>query len=186
MAKVARGDPKSRLIEEPEIFDVALLRAGDEQEWRRLVEQITLELLLSLQTRGLGSEADDIIQETFFRVVAHFPRYDPSKGTVRQWIFGIAKNERKDVLRLHRDKPEHGDGGLEDVPTPGDVAGQLDLRMDLEKGVARLSAAEREAWTLHRRDDMPFDEAAAIAGRSPGAMKMASSRADRRLREYLK
>jgi RNA polymerase sigma-70 factor (ECF subfamily) len=40
---------------------------------------------------GLGTDAGDLAQEVWVRVLANFARFDPALGPFRAWMFGIAK-----------------------------------------------------------------------------------------------
>jgi RNA polymerase sigma-70 factor, ECF subfamily len=50
---------------------------------------------------GEQSLAEDLLQETFFRVYQHLDRYDP-KRPFRPWLFRIARNAALNVLRQRR------------------------------------------------------------------------------------
>ncbi len=45
-----------------------------------------------------GDVAEDVLAETFSRGIESLASFDPSRGSVRGWLFGIATN----VLRKHR------------------------------------------------------------------------------------
>ena len=52
---------------------------------------------------GRCDAADDIVQETFLRLWKRPDGFDSSRGTLRQYLFGIA---RKRVAQWRRDTPE--------------------------------------------------------------------------------
>lgn len=57
--------------------------------------------VLGLAQRLLGdpSQAEDVLQETFFRVWQGFASFDPELGTFDTWIFTIARHVAIDHLR---------------------------------------------------------------------------------------
>jgi RNA polymerase sigma-70 factor (ECF subfamily) len=67
--------------------------------------------------------------------------------------------------------------------TPEDEAVLADaVGLALQVVIDKLSPAERVAFVLHDMFDVPFDEIAAIAGRTPDATRQLASRARRRVR----
>lgn len=192
MARPRHERPKASPLREPEAYNVALLREGDpqerEREWARVVGDLTGPLQACLRVRGFSDrleDVEDIVQDTLLRAVRYIGTFDPEEGTLRQWIFGIMDNERKRVLRDLATKPTHGEAGLVNVASPGNPARRLETRIDLEAAEARLPPKQRQAWELHERLGMTFPEAEAATGQDHGALKVASHRAKRRLRELL-
>jgi RNA polymerase sigma factor (sigma-70 family) len=57
----------------------------------------------STASPGLRADlADEIASETFARAVQLWPRFDPSAGTLRAWLFGIAANVTRERDRAGR------------------------------------------------------------------------------------
>ena len=83
--------------------DAALLTrasAGDEAAFSRLFARYQRQIYLYAErVCGCGS-GDDIVQETFLAVLRPSGRFDPGKGTVPAYLFGIARHHM--IKRLAR------------------------------------------------------------------------------------
>ncbi|MBN1428732.1 MAG: sigma-70 family RNA polymerase sigma factor [Anaerolineae bacterium] len=49
--------------------------------------------------------AEDLTASTCLRALERLELYDPSRGRLRDWIFGIARNQFRDYLRSQRRRP---------------------------------------------------------------------------------
>ena len=139
--------------------------------------------------RMLGSvaEADDAVQEAWIRL----SRTDTSDvENLRAWLTTVVGRVCLNMLRSRKTRRE---GSLEEhLPEPmvspeqgmdpeqeallGDSIG-LAMLVVLDS----LTPAERVAFVLHDVFAVPFDEIAAIVGRSPTAARQLASRARRRV-----
>lgn len=146
--------------------------------------------LRSVAYRMLGSlsEVDDAVQETWLRL----SRADAAGiDNLGGWLTTVVARVCLDMLRSRRsrreepltpDAPEpvaHGTRGSspENEALLADSVG-LALLVVLD----RLTPPERLAFVLHDMFDMPFEEIAAIVGRSVTAARQLASRARRRVR----
>jgi RNA polymerase sigma-70 factor (ECF subfamily) len=141
--------------------------------------------------RMLGSltEADDAVQEAWIRL----SRSDTGDvADLRAWLTTVVGRVCLNLLRARRTRRE---SPLEThVPDP---VVSPDSGMDPEQeillgdsiGLAllavldALSPAERIAFVLHDVFGVPFDDIAAIVGRTPAATRQLASRGRRRVRE---
>lgn len=145
--------------------------------------------LRAVAYRMLGSrtDADDAVQEAWLRL----SRADRSGvENLSGWLTTTVARVCLDMLRSRKSRREEsidevGDGATvhrEDAAHPE----QETLLAD-SVGVAMLvvleslAPAERVAFVLHDMFDIPFDEIAAIVGRSPMATRQLASRARRRV-----
>jgi RNA polymerase sigma-70 factor, ECF subfamily len=145
--------------------------------------------LRAVAYRMLGSlsEADDAVQEAWLRL----NRSDTSGvANLTGWLTTVVARVCLDMLRSRKAHPEEPLG--EHVPVPGaGRGGGLDPEHEAQLadsvGLAllvvleTLAPAERLAFVLHDMFDLPFDEIAAIVGRSPTAARQLASRARRRV-----
>ena len=78
------------------------LEAGVNQGDLRVVRELFVEhgpAIHRYAARRVGPDlADDVVAETFRRVIESYERFDPARGTHRGWLYGIATN----VLHKHR------------------------------------------------------------------------------------
>ena len=87
-------------------------RRVDDESFRTAVEPHRRELLVFCY-RMLGSvdDAQDVLQETLTRAWRAFGRYDPSRASVRTWLYRIATNACLDALKARQRRPLPADVG---------------------------------------------------------------------------
>jgi RNA polymerase sigma-70 factor (ECF subfamily) len=149
--------------------------------------------LLAFLTRLSGSPtvADDLVQETFLRM--HRARSTFARGAaVVPWAYAIARNVHLDHTRaskLRRTERLPSDPGSEPVdPSSGDVESSAiaaEGARAVQRVLARLPSAQRDAFVLIRYEGMSVQDAAAILGATPTAVKLRAFRAYEALRAEL-
>jgi RNA polymerase sigma factor (sigma-70 family) len=162
----------------------------DEGDWLAERFQTHRPHLRAVAYRMLGSlsEADDAVQEAWL----HFSRADPPSGTddLGRWLTTVVARVCLDTLRSRTARREEPLG----VHLPDPIISHpdtLDPEQEalLAEGVGlallvvmeQLAPAERLALVLHDTFAVPFEEIAAILGRSPAAARQLASRARRRV-----
>jgi RNA polymerase sigma-70 factor (ECF subfamily) len=143
---------------------------------------------LAYRMLGTLDEADDAVQESWIRL----SRTDESSvQNLGAWLRTVVARVCLDMLRARRSRREEFVGSwmpepivaIDDAPTPEEEALIADgVGLALYVVLETLSPAERLAFVLHDMFAMPYDEIAAIAGRSPEAARQLASRARRRVR----
>jgi RNA polymerase sigma factor (sigma-70 family) len=139
---------------------------------------------VAYQTLGSASEADDAVQEAWLRL----SRTDPgSIENLGGWLTTVVARVCLNMLESRREQPV-GMHLPEPVVTDADGIGpeQEALLADsigpaLLVILHTLAPAERLAFVLHDMFAVPFDDIAAIVGRSPAAARQLASRARRRV-----
>ncbi len=145
--------------------------------------------LRNVAYRMLGSlgEAEDAVQETWLRL----HRTDTSKvDNLRGWLTTVVARVCLDELRARKARRE--DALDESAAAPAVAAGrghdpEQEAVLASAVGLAllvvldTLTPAERLAFVLHDMFAVPFDEIAAISGRTPAATRQLASRARRRV-----
>ena len=108
--------------------------------------------------------AEDVVADTFERVLRTRFRFDPRKSSEKTWIYTIALN----LLRDHARRSSTEARALDRVAEPvGGGPGQLDEieeRDQLKRALERLSAEEREAVALKYGADLTLPEIAKLVG----------------------
>jgi RNA polymerase sigma factor (sigma-70 family) len=145
--------------------------------------------LRAVAYRMLGSagEADDAVQEAWLRL----SRADTSDvDNLGGWLTTVVARVCLNMLQSRRSRREEPIGAYGADPAAGGQDG-VDPEDEalLAEGVGlallvvldALTPAERLAFVLHDMFDVPFEEVAAIVGRSPAAARQLASRARRRV-----
>jgi RNA polymerase sigma factor (sigma-70 family) len=137
---------------------------------------------------GSASEADDAVQEAWFRLGrAGAGEVDNLGGWLTTVVARVCldllrarASRREQPLEPHLPDPVVGpEGGLD----PEDEALLAEgVGLALQVVLDTLTPAERLAFALHDLFAVPFDEVAAVLGRSPAATRQLASRARRRVR----
>jgi RNA polymerase sigma-70 factor, ECF subfamily len=124
--------------------------------------------------------AEDITQECFLTLVRYPERFDAARGTVKTYLFGIARNL---VLKNYRDT--HDWGGLEDETLASDPRAALEISSAVERAVAALPPLQQESLVLFEYEGVTLEEIAQITGADTGTIKSRLHRARERLRREL-
>lgn len=89
----------TRVIEN---LDIAALRAGDRQEFARLVEAAYTPIYrLGLRMLGDPQDAEDVLQDTFLKAMRALPRFE-GRSSLATWLYRIAVNESLMLIRKRR------------------------------------------------------------------------------------
>ena len=151
--------------------------------------------LINLGYRMLGSvaEAEDAVQETYARWYALTPAERAAIGNPPGWLTTVASRICLNVLNSARARRERyvGEWLPEPLPDRREWAGGADPadRITLDESISMaflvvlesMTPAERVAFVLHDVFRYPFDEVAAIVGRTPAACRQLASSARRRI-----
>jgi RNA polymerase sigma factor (sigma-70 family) len=126
--------------------------------------------------------AEDIAQECFLIYVRAPERFDAAKGTLRTYLFAIARNLALKHYRDHRSEEQLAGGALGDAvdPTCG-----LDISASVERAVAALPVLEKEALILFQYEGLTLIEIGQVVGAEVGTVKARLRRARERLRTAL-
>jgi len=117
------------------------------------------------------ARAEDVAQETLLRAWRHFPVLDQSKGSVRAWLFTVARNI---VIDEWRSRKAHGELSVADVPEPGDPVDRTDQLLQswlVAEALTRLSPEHRAVLQECYYRGAPVSEAARRLGIPEGTVK---------------
>ena len=138
--------------------------------------------------RRAGSDADDLLAETWLRAYAARRTYDAARGSVRVWSFGVARHVLLAHWRRVVDLP-HDSAAHEETTDPwADVDDRLAaaaVAPALRGAIAELPAVERELLLLVAWDGLTPTEAAAVVGVPAPTARTRLFRARQRIRERL-
>jgi RNA polymerase sigma factor (sigma-70 family) len=161
----------------------------DDHDWlaQRFEENRSHLLAVAYRMLGSLSEADDAVQEGWLRL----SRSDTSGvENLGGWLTTVVGRVCLDMLRSRRSRREEPLG----VHVPDPIVSRADgvdpehevlladsVGLALLVVLEALAPAARLVFVLHDMFAVPFDQIAAIVGRSPNAAKMLASRARRRV-----
>lgn len=180
-------------------LDAAMERyaSGDDRAFAAvhagLYQRVRLFLLRLCRAPAL---ADDLLQETFLRM--HRARGSFASGCrVIPWAYAIARNVHTDHARsayarrtTSLDQGDDDQAPRDEVPAgPGASAEEIHIARQtasqVEVALARLPAAQREAFILIRYEHMSVADAARILGVTENAVKLRAFHAYEALRAAL-
>ncbi|HEX8855956.1 MAG TPA: RNA polymerase sigma factor [Thermoleophilaceae bacterium] len=131
--------------------------------------------------------AEDVLADTFERVLRTRARFDPRKASEKTWVYSIALNRLKD---LHRKSAAEGRAveraGVDAAAfDPGAELAGVEDREEIGRALAGLSAEEREAVALRFGADLTVPEIAKVLGEKLSTVEGRVYRALRKLRSAL-
>ena len=172
-------------------FDQILIaaRAGGEWAWRDLYRGTAPTLVRYLRARGTP-DADDVVGETFIRVVRHIGGFAGDESAFRTWVFTIARNVVIDGARSSQRRPVVAvpDETLHALASVGDVETEAMQGLAQEHVrwvIEELSPDQRDVLLLRILGGFTIAEIADMLGRREGAVKMLQSRGLATLRKKI-
>ena len=184
------AEPDRRASDGPSDADViARVLAGDTQAFSRLVARYQRALYRHAVAIVLDHDtAGDMVQDAFVRAYVNL-RDCRDRMRFRAWLFQTLRNRCFDHLKeaARRSVPLDAAAPIED-PADGPMAlvERRALRTEIERALAQLPAAQREAFVMHYVDDMPYEAMADLLGTSVSAVKMRALRAREMLSALLR
>jgi len=172
---------------------MAAAQAGDAAAYEDALQRVAdLTRRAVRRRRGfLGPDAvEDLVQDVLLSVHAVRATYDASRPFT-PWLLAIVRNRLADRARRDARTAAHEVVVDDlDVTFSAEDANLLDDGLAgpemLREAIASLPPGQREAIELLRLREMSLKEAAAAAGTTVGAMKVAAHRAMTTLRRLLK
>lgn len=164
--------------------DTALVRAaqqGDTEAFGLLVSRHASSIL-SLTRRMLPAsvEAEDVAQDTFVSAYTSLSRFQFG-AKFSTWLYGIALNKCRDVLRAKRpdlvefdedtDSYAHSRGADRDW-TPDGAFEQGELAGELDRAVQALPLVYRESFVLRHVEGLDYGEMSVALGVHRDTLKM--------------
>jgi len=158
---------------------------SDQRHWvLSLLEQYETRLV-RYAARIMGDEdsARDVVQHVFLRLCERGP--EETEGRVAQWLFTVCRNRAIEVLRKRKRTTQFEEGAVEcqagREAGPAHVAERHDLYLQLNRLVAALPTAQREAVDLWA-EGFSYREISDITGEGEGKLRVLVHRALKRLR----
>ena len=130
--------------------------------------------------------AEELVQDTFVRLWRSAGRFDPRRGSVRTFVYAIARNVSADLQRRRASRPlpvAEGSEGLDSMTEDTDDA--LLLGLELRAAIEALSDKHRETIQLAYDEDLTQVQIARRLGVPLGTVKTRAYHALRALRTEL-
>lgn len=170
--------PTGRLSDEILAAQVA---SGDRAALETLYEHHAATVLgISLKIIGDRAAAEDVLQETFWRVWQSAVTYQSQRGPFTGWLFRIARNLAIDAYRRRSVRPqaitETGDANpiLDRIPDPDmDVEKQAQSNLKTQQvrnALAALPREQRQVIEMAYFYGMKRQEIAEVTGEAPGTI----------------
>jgi len=159
-------------IEAQERDDVLLRRSakGDEEAFTQLYRRNQAQIYrFALRMTGQPWAAEEIVQDVFMTLVREPKKYDPARGPLGAFLYGIARNRvmkhlerqpREFSLELKDDEGETKILEAVDDRTPAQWAELRERRERVRSAVLSLPPEFRETVVLCELEEMSYEEAA--------------------------
>jgi RNA polymerase sigma-70 factor (ECF subfamily) len=143
-------------------------------------------LRYAMRMLGSREDAEEATQEALLRAHRALARYD-GQTAFRTWLMSILINRCRTTLLTRRRRTSRIvlDDDAVQRASAGDTSVHIDLRDTIDRAIARLDPAHREAFLLKHVEQLSYDEMSAITGVGISALKMRVQRACDQLRTLL-
>ena len=173
------ADPDDELVRRAGEGDAAAVQALVARKLRRV-------LALAERMLGDAAEAEDVAQETFFKVWRHAARWRTGAARFDTWLHRVTLNLCYDRLRRRRERPT---ATPPETPDPGPAPDRGLLAADTGRRVRlalmALPPRQREAIVLCHYQELGNIEAAGVMGVSVEALESLLGRGRRALKAAL-
>ena len=131
----------------------------------------------ALSLTRIPAEAEEIVQETFLRAIQHADKL-PEDANLDAWLFRIARNVH--ISRLRKNRPNVGSEPLATAASTEDIEGRLadqDQARYILTALHTLEEPYKEVFTLRALGDVPYQQIAALFGKTESWARVTYHRA---------
>jgi RNA polymerase sigma-70 factor, ECF subfamily len=173
------------------------LRKGDEAAFRFLVENYQDRVFnTAIAIVQNAEDAEDVAQEVFIQVFRSIHSFK-AESKLSTWIYRITTTRALDHLRSRKSKKRFGflqrlfgdnNETLHDLPDfnhPGVAMDRKENAALLFKAINQLPENQKIAFTLHKLEDLSYQEISEIMKTSVAAVESMMHRAKQNLRKIL-
>jgi len=144
---------------------VRRLQDGDEDALREAIG-LHGEVVLGMARRILfePTMAEEVAQDTFLTLWRRPGAFDPSRGSLKTFLVGVARNKAIDLVRKEEARSRAGDqlmAEAETAQTAENPTERLEERREVREALSRLSKVQREAIVLAYFGGRTYREVAA-------------------------
>jgi RNA polymerase sigma-70 factor (ECF subfamily) len=173
------------------------LRNGDETAFRFLVENYQDRIYnTALGIVNNAEDAEDVAQEVFIQVHRSIGSFK-GESKLSTWMYRIATTRALDLLRSRKSKKRFGmlqrlfgEGNepvveIPDFNHPGVALDRKENAAKLFKAIAQLPENQKAAFTLHKLEDLSYQEISEVMKTSVPAVESLMHRARQNLKKIL-
>jgi RNA polymerase sigma-70 factor (ECF subfamily) len=168
---------------------LARARKGDAEAFGDLYERYLGPIYRYLYYRvGDVHEAEDLTETVFLKVWQSLASYRRGRSSFRTWLFAVAHNLLVDHYRTRRSDealPE-GEALIASDPQPEETVMHQERAQLISRVLQSLPVAFQEVLSLRFIHGLKHEEAAAILGKSVGAVRVLQHRALKAFEEKLR
>lgn len=167
---------------------VARIAAGERGEpLEALVDAYSARLFaLGMKMLGDRGMAEELVQDTFVRIWRSAGRYDSGRGTVRTFVYAVARNAAIDLQRRAASRPLPSAVEIEDGEGDGEEQFErLILGLELRAAMEALSDKHRDTLVLYYEEDLTQPQIAQRLQVPLGTVKTRAHHALRALRKEM-
>jgi RNA polymerase sigma factor (sigma-70 family) len=188
-SNVGMGNSDHILVEE--------LKQGEEEAFRQLVDEYQDKVYNTCISLVRNAEdADDITQEVFIEVYNSIHKFR-AESKLSTWIYRITVNKSLEHLRKMKRKKRSGflqwisseDPDLKlqipDFNHPGVLAENSEKARILFNAIEKLPEKQRIAFTLHKMEDLSYEQIADVMQKSLSSIESLLHRAKNNLKKKL-
>lgn len=159
-----------------------LMIAGDEEAFTLLYKRRHGAVYrFALHMSGSTAIAEDVTQEVFIVLISEGVRFDPSRGSLSTYLYGISRNHV--LRRMQRDRmfvPIEGDSEHSNAAATAEPVAEADPLGDLtrsetveavRRAILSLPTHYREVVVLCELNEMDYVEAANVLGCAVGTVR---------------
>jgi len=149
---------------------------------------------VALRIIGERTLAEEVVQETFWRIWQNAATFQAQRGTFASWLFGIARNSAIDSCRRQQTRPQpvssdQEERQLEQVADPemdvAEAAWNSIKHAQVRRAMAELPIEQRRVIELAYFNGLTRHEIAAATGEPLGTIHTRARLALKKLREIL-
>ncbi len=151
--------------------------AGDEEAFTSLYRRHqAMVYRFALQMSGRTEIAEEVTQDVFMLLMRETKQYDPARGPLPAFLYGVARNFVRRALG--RERPSSLP--IEETVAEGDVLGDLTRSERIEslrQAIVTLPASYREVIVLCELHELDYEAAATVIGCPVGTVRSRLHRA---------
>jgi RNA polymerase sigma-70 factor (ECF subfamily) len=135
---------------------------GKPEFWRAFLAEQIPHLYQMFQRHGIHTAlAEELVQATVLNAIRGTNTYDPTRGSLEQWLFGIASNSLALEMRQRQYRPKYNGDLLEYLqemdsePLPEEILEHQENVERIRQAMATLDPSQQDVLTARYHEDLP-------------------------------